>query len=113
MDCKPHSLTLQFASDAPQGLAYSSRQRRRSSLNLYANFVVCVVPCTSDTYELHWRAENNKCYFVSKKKENYDTARSNCQKYDYDLVSFTDEQEKDFVLSKSKYEFIQIISFCH
>jgi len=74
---------------------------------------VCVVPCTSDTYELHWRAENNKCYFVSKKKENYDTARSNCQKYDYDLVSFTDEQEKDFVLSKSKYEFIQIISFCH
>ena len=49
-------------------------------------------------------------YYVSIQKKKHDAAREICTDSDGDLVSFTDEREKNFVLSKSEYEFVQFIS---
>ena len=69
---------------------------------------MCTVSCPDD-----WYADNNTCYYVSIQKKKHDAAREICTDSDGDLVSFTDEREKNFVLSKSEYEFVQLFISVH
>jgi len=58
-----------------------------------------------------WQSYNDKCYYPSSEAEATDqrTARANCVAMGGDLVSITDQDEMDFVLSIS-YELKWIIS---